>query len=261
MLDDFDKGPTKELAKLFAHAPDYTAHKEHFWFDWGPVYYRGRLDKRVKVLCIASDPGPTERLTCRNLVGDAGQRVQGFLAKLGLTHSYLCLNAFLYALHPSHFFSAKDILELPDHVTWRNKVFNRLVGTDLQAVIAFGSMAQLAVDLWTDVSVPVFKVAHPSFREEEELLAGWREAIPQLRAIITPDSDGNNTSPNYGTTFTEADYAPIPRRDLPFGIPSWIGDDAWGRTGTPKHNNCVSRPNPDDAHTLVWIAPNTDPPV
>lgn len=259
MLDQFDKGPTKEIARLFAQAPEYSPHRDHFWFDWGPVYYRGRLNKRVKLLCIASDPGPTERLVARNLVGDAGQRVQGFLTKLGLTHSYLCLNAFLYALHPSHFFSAKAILEEPAQVAWRNKVFTRLTGADLQAVVAFGSMAQLAVDLWPEVGVPVFKVPHPSFRDEDVLLSGWREAITQLRAIVTPDSDGTATSPNYGSTFTEADYSPIPRRDLPFGTPDWLGDDAWGRTGSPKHNNCVSRPNPDDGHTLLWIAPNTDP--
>jgi uracil-DNA glycosylase len=34
------------------------------------------LDRSAKVLCIASDPGPTERIVGRTLVGDAGQRVQ-----------------------------------------------------------------------------------------------------------------------------------------------------------------------------------------
>jgi hypothetical protein len=49
----------------------------------------------------------------RTLVGDAGQRVQGFLAKIGLTRSYVCLNAFAYALHPSSFFEAGEILRDP----------------------------------------------------------------------------------------------------------------------------------------------------
>ena len=53
------------------------------------------------MLCIASDPGPTERIAGRTLVGDAGQRVQGFLTKLGLTRSYALVNAFAYALLPS----------------------------------------------------------------------------------------------------------------------------------------------------------------
>ena len=61
------------------------------------MFYRGRLDGSARVLCVASDPGPTERIAGRSLVGNAGQRVQGLLAKLGLTRSYLCLNAWAYA--------------------------------------------------------------------------------------------------------------------------------------------------------------------
>ena len=38
----------------------------------------------------------TERIACRILVGDTGQRVQGFLTRLGLDHSYVLFNAFPY---------------------------------------------------------------------------------------------------------------------------------------------------------------------
>ena len=87
------------------------------------------------------------------------------------------------------------------------------------------------------------------------LLTAWRAAITDLRTRVTPDSDGNPGLPNYGSSFKEADYAPIPPRDLPFGVPSWLGDDSWGRKGHPRHNNSVDRPAPDDKHTLRWIAP------
>ncbi len=84
----FDKGPPAPLAKHFAEVPDIPEKfREFFWYDWGPVFYRGRLSGNPKLLGIASDPGPTERLVCRTLVGDAGQRVQGFLDKLGLTRT------------------------------------------------------------------------------------------------------------------------------------------------------------------------------
>lgn len=43
-MTEYDKGPTREIARLFAQAPDYTPYKDRFWFDWGPVYYRGRLN-------------------------------------------------------------------------------------------------------------------------------------------------------------------------------------------------------------------------
>jgi uracil-DNA glycosylase len=255
---EFDRGPTKVIAKLFSGFPDYSAHKDSFWFDWGPVFYRGRLNKSAKVLCVASDPGPTERIGCRALIGNAGQRLQGFLAKLGITQSYLCLNALVYALYPSHLGDAKKIIKEPGQIAWRNKVFKKLTGSRLQVIIAFGVNAQQAVELWDDKgNVPVFNTYHPSYPTESRLLDAWRDLVLQLRNIVTPDSDGVTDLPNYGNKFTEDDYAPIPKKDLPFGLPPWFGDDKWGRTGHPKHYNCVSRPDPDDRHTLTWIAPQS----
>jgi uracil-DNA glycosylase len=255
---EFDKGPTKTIAKIFANLPDYSTHKDSFWYDWGPVFYRGRLDKSAKVLCVASDPGPTERVGCRTLIGDAGQRVQGFLAKLGITKSYICLNALVYALHPSHLGDAKKILQEPEQTKWRNKLFKKVTGNKLEVIIAFGINAQQAVELWDDKGeVPVIITHHPSYHDEGKLMDAWREVMPQLRNIVTPDADGNPGLPNYGAKLSEDDYAPIPRRDLPFGFPDWFADDKWGRTGHPKHNNSVSRPSEDDGHTLVWIAPQT----
>lgn len=238
--------------------PDHRAFRSHFWFDWGPVHYRGRLDGTARVLCIASDPGPTERVASRTLVGDAGQRVQGFLAKLGLTTSYVCLNAFPFALFPSHGASAPGILADPAIRAWRNRLYDAARGPNLEAVVAFGANAQKAVDLWPGTGgLPVTRVPHPSSRDTETLLNRWRAAIVALRAIVTPDADGDASRPNYGSAFREADYQPIPAQDLPFGVPDWLGDDSWGRTGTPRHNNAVKRPTPDDRHTLIWIAPST----
>src|SRR5919202_4175735 len=119
---EFDACPPQEFAEIFARSPNYRPYKEHFWYDWGPIFYRGRLDGSARVLCVASDPGPTERVAMRTLVGDAGQRVQGFLAKLGLTRSYVCLNAFAYALHPSWGWSADELLAEPAAAAWREEL-------------------------------------------------------------------------------------------------------------------------------------------
>jgi hypothetical protein len=54
---EFDSGPTPALAEHFAKLPSYAAQRDLFWFDWGPIFYRGRLDKSARVLVIASDPG------------------------------------------------------------------------------------------------------------------------------------------------------------------------------------------------------------
>ena len=257
-MSEFDPGPPPEFARIFARVPDYGPYKEHFWYDWGPVFYRGRLDSSARVLCVASDPGPTERVAMRTLVGDAGQRVQGFLAKIGLERSYLCLNAFTYALHPSSYWEGHRILRDPEHLRWRNELFDEVKTPSLRAVVAFGEQAQDAVSLWDGKeNLPVFEVPHPSSRDSGRLLDAWREAVTGLRNLIAPDPDGDPSRPNYGSWFREEDYARIPPRDLPFGVPGWLGDDSWGRRARPRHNNCVSRPSPDDGHTLVWIAPRT----
>src|SRR6266705_4263220 len=132
---EFDPGPPADFATIFSQLPDYSPFKAAFWYDWGPIFYRGRLDGSARVLCIASDPGPTERVANRTLIGDAGQRVQGFLTKLGLTRSYLCLNAFAYALFPSHASEGLKILKDPGQLAWRNSLYDKAKGANIQAII------------------------------------------------------------------------------------------------------------------------------
>jgi uracil-DNA glycosylase len=259
-MAEFDPGPPIALARHFAALPTYAPHRDLFWYDWGPVFYRGRLDRSARLVGIASDPGPTERIAGRTLVGDAGQRVQGFLAKLGLTRSYVLINAFAYSLVPSLANKATPMLAEPAHQRWREDLLTAITGPAVQAVVAFGAQAQAAVQLWQGKpAVPVLGVPHPSSRDPVKLLDEWRNAVQRLRSTVTPDADGDPTGPNYGTEFAEADYARVPHRDLPFGLPGWFGDDAWGRAATPSHANCVDRPASDTLHTLVWQAPSDQP--
>ena len=95
----------------------------------------------------------------------------------------------------------------------------------------------------------------PSSRDAKRLLESWRATVADLREVVTPDPDGDNTAANYGSRFTEADYAPVPRGDLPFGAPAFLGDDAWVRAKPGGAQNSVERPSPDDGHTLIWHAP------
>lgn len=252
-MPEFDPGPPPQLAELFERVPDPPVIDD-FWFDWGPIFYRGRLDGSARVLCIGSDPGATERIAGRGLVGNAGQRVQGFLTKLGLTRSYVCLNAWAYALHPSRASAERARLDDPDQLAWRSELYEAVSGPILQAIVAFGEMAQAAVALWDDrPAVTLCEVPHPSSRDEDVLLDAWRDAVTELRGVVTPDEDGDYGVANYGSEFDEGDYAPVPRRDLPYGAPEFLGDDAWARA--IGEQTTVVRPSPDDKHTLVWRAP------
>jgi hypothetical protein len=256
IMVEYDPGPPPEVADHLDKVPSYAAHQDLFWYDWGPIFYRGRLDRSARLLCIASDPGPTERIAGRTLVGDAGQRVQGFLSKLGLTRSYVCVNAYAYALLPSRSMSAIPILSEPEQQSWRNELLSMIVGPALQAVVTFGLQARIAVELWSSAPPVMIKnVPHPSSRDATKLITEWRSAVIDLRTVVTPDAEGDNSGPNYGARFSETDYAPIPRGDLPFGVPSWLGDDSRGRQSRPRRRNTVERDPADLMHTLIWRAP------
>src|SRR4051794_2808405 len=162
-MADFDPGPPAAVAQHFDALPSFAAHRDLFWYDWGPIFYRGRLDASAKLLGIASDPGPTERIACRTLVGDAGQRVQGVLTKLGLTHNYVLVNAVPYALHPSRARDALPLLKEKAHRDWENQLLALVTGTDLEAIVACGATAQEALKRWDNApAVPTVKVPHPS---------------------------------------------------------------------------------------------------
>jgi uracil-DNA glycosylase len=249
---EFDPGPPARFATLFADCPPPTDFREHFWFEWGPVFYRGRLNGSARVLGIASDPGPTERVVGRTLIGDAGQRVQGFLAKIGLDRSYVLANAFPYSFVPNHRKAARTILTDPDQCRWRNRLYDALAGPGLQAIVAFGEYAGIAVNEWTTApSVPIHRIPHPTSPLVTRLLDAWRPAVAELRSQVTPDADAPVGLPNYGSTFGESDYAAIPRRDLPFGVPAFVGNDAWVRAA--GGHTSVSRPDP---LTIEWVCPS-----
>ncbi len=151
---------------------------------------------------------------------------------------------------------ALPLLSDPDQLAWRNRFYDLVTDSRLEAIIAFGGNAQAALRLWeTAPDVPTFEVPHPSAHNGADLATKWAAAIPDARAAVTPDPGGDRSGPNYGAGITEADYARIPHADLPYGQPIWIGDDHWGRTDSPRHNNTVKRAAADPDHTMTWQAP------
>lgn len=262
-----DSGPTGAMKTFMDSTPDYEAEVEDsttFWYAFGPVLYRGRLDGSARVLCIASDPGPTECLPFvrRALVGDSGQKTQGFLAKLGLTRSYVLVNAFAVAMLPGEKTKGLQVLRTNSAImAARHGLYNRLLVSDTQAIIVFGGVAREAYDIWrasnTAVKgVPRFELAHPAAVDrngngDDAALRQWASAVKKLRKIVTPDADGDASGPNFGDYFTEVDYVRVPRRDLPSAAPAYAGDDSWGRAANPPHYNCCERPSPDDRESLL----------
>jgi hypothetical protein len=130
---------------------------------------------------------------------------------------------------------AKTILASASIKNWRNQLLDKLKTPQVQTVIAFGAGAWQAVDLWPGAAgLFVAKPLHPSFRDDAGLRANWNSFLPQIRPHVTSET-AVDTTPYSGNTFKKADLENIPPRDLPFGVPKWMGtgDMAW-RTSTTQ---------------------------
>ncbi len=253
MATDFDPGYCRApFDALVRDCPDGSVYPSSaFRTEWGPVFHRGRLDGSARVLVIGQDPAQHEEMARRILIGVAGHRTQGLLAKLGIMSSYAMVNTFLYSVYgqtggTQHQHDAAI-------VAYRNRWLDALlVGSQVEAVIALGSLADGAWQAWRvtpsgqGVNLPYAHVTHPTQPESSSgadatklaaaitaMLQNWNAALQALHpAIAHPDTAVPLQL--YGNAFAPGDLVAIPAADLPAGSPPWmLGMDAWAdRTGT-----------------------------
>lgn len=247
MPHDFDPGYGKEPFKTLCRDYDETLFPAaDFRVEWGPVFHRGRLDGTARALAIGQDPAEHETILRRTLVGTAGRRIQGFLTKLGLTKRYVIINTFLCSVYGQH--GGERHRNDPLIAAYRNRWLDALlVGTNIEAVVALGSLADSAWQAWKATpagaarAVAYAKITHPTQPESaggtaaakalatKKLLQNWNAALAVLHPAIT-QRDVNTALVNYGPTWTAGDLAPIPEADLPPGIPAWMrGDKKWAK--------------------------------
>lgn len=223
---------------LVASYPDASVYPPAaFRVEWGPIFHRGRLDGTAKLLVLGQDPAVAETVTRRILVGVAGQRTQGLLARLGLTSSYVMVNTFLYSVYGQSGGNAhvKDEAIAAYRDSWLNAIVSH---NDIAAIITLGTLATTAFRQWlasgAEFAGHHAAILHPTYPESasaagqisladatKRLLANWNEALPGLVAAIDHPDEPPSTTP-YGTAFTDADLPPIPPGDLPAGIPAWM---------------------------------------
>lgn len=242
-----DPGPTLAWAAVFATAPLATyanAPGAPFHTRFGPVFYRGRLDGKARVLVVGQDPSTDETLAGRILVGQAGQITQRFLAKLGLTRSYLMFNTFLYGVQSGAI--TPGLVQEPDILAFRNKLFDKAkAANQLTAVLAFGTKAHESVDAWPGKgALPVFELTHPT--APSGVAANWNSKLTAASAAVSPDPDGSVDLTPFDPTLPSMPTTDIPRFDLPFGTPPWHGTA--GRTSSQRVSGAFET-------DIRWTAP------
>src|SRR6266849_2984215 len=171
MPHTFDPGcfaePFRTLCMNYPESDVYVP--DQFRVEWGPIFHRGRLDGAARVLVIGQDPAQHETVVRRVLVGEAGRRLQGFLAKLGITRSYVLLNIFFYGAYGS---VTVAVRKHPELVAYRHRWLDALLtGQQIEAVVTLGSLAAEAWQLWKATpqgqatTVGVAAINYPTQRE------------------------------------------------------------------------------------------------
>jgi hypothetical protein len=256
---EYDPGPprNRRAGGRFAATPNHRAlgvavtGRETFRWHFGPMFYRGRLgDGAVKVLVVGQEGAQDEALAGRAFVGFSGARVQHLLTHLGITRSYLFLNTFAYPIFGQYGGHLRWLAQDPRSpiVANRHAVFDDVLArNDLRLILAVGTAAKETVVTWVrahgghvggraDLAacdptalaarVRLLGIRHPGaaavggaddverdVRAVVATVAGWRADDP---GWLPPDPDGTPGGPD-GFEFRGA---PIPFRDLPYGV-SW----------------------------------------
>jgi uracil-DNA glycosylase len=243
----YDRAP---FAALVADYPGTEVFEpKDFRTEWGPIFHRGRLDGSARVLVLGQDPAAHESITRRILVGAAGQRVQGLLARLGVTTSYVMVNTFLFSVYGQS--AGNRHIHDVAIADYRNRWLDALLTPPTAtAVITLGSLARTAYHDWATsrparaAGLHLAAIKHPTFPESasaaggvtlaaatKDLLDNWNAALPALRAHVQADDPVPEL--RYADDWQGGDLAPIPEADLPPGSPGWWTSlDPWAaRTG------------------------------
>jgi uracil-DNA glycosylase len=246
---EYDEGPPEALrwSTLFAATPNYRAlgvaraGTELFRWHYGPMFYRGRLERNaVKVLVIGQEGAQDESLAHRSFVGGTGGRLQYFLAQMGITHGYLFLNTFVYPIFGQYdtrltWLAQNAASPIVQH---RQSIFDYAAEiNDLRLVIAVGKAAQDSVKTWQRLRTTpigpktrVVGVMHPGAAAAgaaAEVIASFKAALKKIAGWVRDDASWLPADPG-ATRSLDVPFryrsAPVPFADLPFGVAWRLGN-------------------------------------
>ncbi len=185
-----------------------------------PVWYRGRTDGTAKVLVLAQDTSMDSFVSGRVLTGDDGQKLNHLLARLGAGESYLLLNVYPYATGNVDAATVEALSQAPVLVSHRNTLITRGLA-NVRLVLTFGPGARRAFASAAPAYTGTWiHLPHP---KEAGAADAWNAALLQLLPLqASLGLSGGDFAPYSATTFANV-RAQVPRRDLPYGAPGWMG--------------------------------------
>lgn len=163
---EYDPGPAKDSkwVRLFGSTPNYRAigskvlkgGGEKFRWEFGPMWYRGRLGKNeVKAFVVGQEGAQDENVSNRAFTGSTGTKTQHFLNHIGIYSSYLFLNTFVYTINgqleddPNFKWLEQD--EKSPIVQYRHALFDNMLEMNRDSIALFmgvGSGGKASLATW-----------------------------------------------------------------------------------------------------------------
>jgi uracil-DNA glycosylase len=249
---EYDRSLSASLARLFMGGrngfawPDFTAlgASAHPSFGWGPIF-RGR-PTGASVLILADQQSHDDLFTGRALTGDSGQRMQAFLEALGIRSKYIIVRV----LPVDTLDDETDTVRAMVEHSQTQKVYRAILSTvkamnsQMRLMLTFGPFARLLAE---DLHLPGWQWLHLKAWKEPGALADWQAKLEEIQQLDYPKEIA---APAF--TYT-GQRGQIPRLDLPYGNPRWIGTS--GDRASKAFDTSAGQASPDyyKLYLPLWV--------
>jgi uracil-DNA glycosylase len=249
----FDPGPPANLARLLLGRepgfdwPDFASLGvvSHPSFGMGPIY-RGRFSQ-LSLIILADQASHDDLFTGRALSGEAGQRFQGFLRAAGLSKRYLIVRAVPVDTLDLTADARRALVDNTKVQALHRELLRRVAAANagITVLLAVGPAARRLAPSVAPAGLTVIDLAAQG---EPGVAASWQGALTNL-AARTYSKDLSNP-----TFVMPSGRSQLPRIDLPFGTPRWLGTS--GDRGVRPTDLDTGRPSPDYVKLFLpsWVA-------
>jgi uracil-DNA glycosylase len=256
----FDPGPPASLARLLLGAepglswPDFAALgvTAHPSFGTGAIY-RGRF-RTLSLVVLADQASNDDLFSGRALSGEAGQRLERFLAAAGITRRYLILRTLPVDTLDLTQTRRNSLVDHPQVQALHRELLRRIRADNPQAeiLLAVGPGAQRLAPTVAPAGMEVLQMAAAG---SSGSAGSWQAALDQLATRTYPRDLSN---PSFQLP---SGRGQLPRADLPYGTLRWVGTSG-DRAVRPTDMN-LSKPSPDYLKLFAptWVAQLTPAPL
>lgn len=239
---DYDKGPGKQWAKLLMGGvsglewPDFEAMgaAAHPSFGYGAIY-RGRPSS-ANVLLFADQQSHDDLFTGRALSGESGQRMQALLEAMGIIKRYVIIRVLPIDTLDFGENILNNILSHSQTIKVYQAILNRIKSRNkkLRLVLTFGPNSRKLVQSLDKGNLSLVNL---KAWKEDSALPDWQNKLSVIKQI---DYEKETPNPSFGY---DGSRSQIPRFDLPYGIPRWVGTS--GDRGSRPIDSATQQPSPD----------------